>query len=96
MSLGLIPKDDPETCHRNFDSPRRGWLLRFGTPRGIIWKERTLHPRRILHAPGAISVHGGFSPDESRTRVLRSGAEYSTDWATVAQPTVEIIEEKWR
>ena len=21
--LGVIPKDDPETCHRNFDPPRR-------------------------------------------------------------------------
>ena len=35
--LGFILKDDPETCHRNFDPPRRGWLSRFGTPRGIIW-----------------------------------------------------------
>ena len=57
--LGFILKDDPETCHRNFDSPRREWLLRFDTPRGIIWKGtwRTLHPRQILHAPGAISVY---------------------------------------
>ena len=46
-----------------------------------IW--RTLHPRRILHAPGAISVHGG--PGEPRTQALRSGAEDSTYWATVAQ-----------
>ena len=64
--LGLILKDGPETCHHNFDLPRRGWLPCFGTPRGIIcmgsW--RTLHPRWILHAPGSISVHGGVSPDE--------------------------------
>ena len=25
---------------------------------------RTLHTRRILHAPGAIRVHGGFSPSD--------------------------------
>ena len=34
--LGLIPEDDAETCHHNFDPPRRGWLLRFGTLRGIV------------------------------------------------------------
>ena len=28
-SLGFIPKDNPETCHRNFDPPQRGWLPRF-------------------------------------------------------------------
>ena len=44
----------------------------------------TLHPRRILHAAGAISVHGGFSPGEPRALALRSGAEYYTDWATEA------------
>ena len=38
-------------------------------------------PRRILQAPGAISVHGGFSSGEPRIRVLRSGAEDCTDWA---------------
>ena len=43
---------------------------------------RALHPRRILHAPGAISVHVGASPDESRTRALRSGAECSSDLPT--------------
>ena len=60
--LGFIPKDHPETCHRNFDPTRRRWLPRFDTPRDIIWMGtwRTLHPRRILHAPGAISVHGSF------------------------------------
>ena len=84
--LGLIPKDDPEICHRNFDPSRRGWLSRFGTPRGIIrmvtW--RTLHLRRILHASGAISKHGSFSPGEPRTRALQSRNEYSADWATEA------------
>ena len=61
--LGLIPMDGPETCHHTFDLPRRGWLPRFGTPRGIIWMGtwRTLHTRLILHAPGAISVHGDVS-----------------------------------
>ena len=34
--LGFIPKDDPETFHRNFDPLRRGWLPHFGTPRDII------------------------------------------------------------
>ena len=47
-----------------------------------IW--RTLQPRRILHAPGAISVHGGVSPGKPRTRALQSGAEDSTDWAPAA------------
>ena len=39
-----------------------GWLPRFSTLRGIIWiwTWRTLHPWRILHAPGAISVHCSF------------------------------------
>ena len=36
--LEYIPKDGPETCHRNFYPPRRGWLPSFGTPRSIIWK----------------------------------------------------------
>ena len=34
--LGLIPRDDQNTCHLNFDQPPRGWLLLFGIPRGII------------------------------------------------------------
>ena len=73
------------TCHRNFDPPRREWLPRFGTPRGIIdmrtwW---TLHPRRILHGPGAISVHVGFPPGEPRFRALRYEVADSTDCATV-------------
>ena len=25
--LGFIPEDDPETCHHNFDPPRRGWKV---------------------------------------------------------------------
>ena len=60
--LGFIPKDDPETCHHNFNLSRRGWLPHFGNPRGIIWigTWRTLHPRRILHVPVAISIHGSF------------------------------------
>ena len=64
--LGFIPKDDPDTCHRNFDQPQRGCLPCFGTSRGIIWigTWRTLHPQLILHAPGAISVHSGFSPSK--------------------------------
>ena len=60
--LGFIPKKVPETCHRNFEPPRREWLPLFGTPSGIIWMGtwRILHPRRILHAPAVINVHGGF------------------------------------
>ena len=62
-------------------------------PRGIIclgtW--RALHSRRILHAPSAISVHGGFSQGEPQTLVLRSGVEDSTDRAT-APPPQEILE----
>ena len=55
--LEFIPKDDPETCLRNFDQQRRGWLPRFCALRGIIWMGtwRTLQPSRILHTPGAIS-----------------------------------------
>ena len=30
--LGFIPEGDQETCHHNFDPPRRGWLPHFGTP----------------------------------------------------------------
>ena len=32
---------------------------------------RTLHPRRILHAQSAVSVHSGVSPGDSRTRAQR-------------------------
>ena len=80
--LGFIPKDAPETYHHNFDQPRRGWLPRFGTPRSIIWMGtwRTLHPRRILHARGVISVHVGFSPCEPQTWALWSTAEVPTEW----------------
>ena len=31
---------------------------------------RTLHPRRILHAPGAFSVHGGVLPGEPSTQPI--------------------------
>ena len=41
-----------------------------------------LSKRRILHAPGAISVHGSVSPGKPRTRALRSEAEGSSDLAT--------------
>ena len=44
-----------------------------------------MHLRRIFHTPGAISVHGGFSPGEPRTRALWTGAEDSTDLAIGAQ-----------
>ena len=47
-----------------------------------IWG--TLHPRRILYAPGVISVYGDFSPGKPRTRTLGSEAENCTDWATAA------------
>ena len=50
------------------------------------WK--TLHPRRILHTSGTISVHDGFSPGKPQTRALRCGTEDSTDWATAALPTL--------
>ena len=46
---------------------------------------RTLHPRRILYAPGGISVHGGFSPGEPQIRALRACAEDSTVWAIEAR-----------
>ena len=42
----------------------------------------TLHPQRILHAPGVISVHGGVSPREPRSRAFRSRAEGSTYFQT--------------
>ena len=75
-----IPKDDSETCNHNFNPPRRGWLSRFGTPRGIISMEtcKTLHSWRILYAPGSISVHGGVSQGEPRTQTLRKGAKLSS------------------
>ena len=60
--LGFSQKDDPETCHHNFDPPRRGWRPGFGTPKGIILDGnlKDIAPLRILHAPDAVSVHGGF------------------------------------
>ena len=42
------------------------------------------YQRRKLHAPGSISVHCGISPGKPGTRALRSRAECSDDWATVA------------
>ena len=76
----LVPEDSRETCHRNFHPPRWGWLPRCGTHRGIILKGNLegLHPLRILHAPGSIWIHGGFSPGKFQTRALQSGAECST------------------
>ena len=52
---------------------------------------RTVHPQRILHAPGAISVYGSFSLGEPRTRALQSGAEDSTDWATSIEKMTKYI-----
>ena len=46
---------------------------------------RIMHPQRILHAPDAISVHGGALPGESRNRVLRSRAQCSANKAIAAQ-----------
>ena len=39
----------------------------------VTW--RTLHPRWISHAPGVISIHGGFLPGKPRACTLRFGAE---------------------
>ena len=95
-SLGLIPKDDPETCYHNFDLLRRGWFPRFCTPRGVIWRGtwRTLHRRLISHAPSAISIsiHGGILPGELRTRALWSGAEYSSDLPTAGHKKMEKVD----
>ena len=61
--LGLIPKDSSKTHHPNFDPPWRGWLPSFSILRGTIcmgtWT--TLHPWRILYAPGALSGHRQIS-----------------------------------
>ena len=62
--LGVKPKADPETVGlaililRQVAQPS----LCQGTPRGIIDRELGgyLHPRWILHAPEALSVHGGL------------------------------------
>ena len=87
VGLEFIPKDDPETCHYNFGLPQRGWLTRFGIPKGIKWMGtwKTFHHRRILHAPGAISVHGGVSASEPRTRAFRSKDEWSSDLPTAGR-----------
>ena len=81
--LGLIPKNDPETCRYNFNLSWRGWFPRFGTPRGIIWMGtwRTLHSEEFYmhHVPLAyILVFHQASLE------LRSGAEYSANWETKA------------
>ena len=79
--LGLIPKVDPETCHHNFDTPRRGLLPLHRPRRGLIFMKtwRTLHSRQILHAPGAISVRGSVLPGSpGKTLPLPSGAELSS------------------
>ena len=46
-----FPKYGPETCHHNFDPPRREWLPRFGTPRSIntYFKFIILHILLDLH-----------------------------------------------
>ena len=44
----------------------------------------TLHPLRILLTLGAISVYGSISQGEPRTYTLRSGAQFSANWTTVA------------
>ena len=68
--LRHIPKEDPETCHDNFDQTRRRWLPSFGTPESIVWIEKwmALHPRLILRAQNIISVHGGALPGEPQVR----------------------------
>ena len=45
---------------------------------------RTLHLRRILLTPSAISVHGSVSPDDPRTRALLPEAKCSADRTTAA------------
>ena len=51
---------------------------------GYYWQRawKTLHPRWILHAPSAISIHDGVSPSEPRTWTLLSGAGCSVDFAS--------------
>ena len=43
---------------------------------------KDIAPRQILHASDAISVYGGGSPGEPRTRALRPGAECYAERAT--------------
>ena len=43
---------------------------------------RTLHPRRILYTPGAISIYGCVS--QASLEPVPSEAECSADWATAA------------
>ena len=106
FSVGLEPRSEllqpgqagPETCHHNFDLPRRGWFPRFGTPRGIIWKGiwRTLQIRRVLHASSAISIHGGVLPGKLRNRTFQSGDECSDNKATAAWVTLNIGKQEFR
>ena len=86
----LVPKDDLETCHPDFDPLWREmssppWY-NFGHV-GIIWigNRRTMHSQRILHAPGDISVHGRGSPGKLRTQALQSGGECSVDYANISE-----------
>ena len=82
--LRLIPENNLETYHHDFDLPRRGWLSNFDTPTCLMWMEtwRTLHPRRVIHAPGVISVQGDVLSGKPGIRVLRSGAKCSSDFVT--------------
>ena len=50
----------------------------------------TLHPRRILHAVAAISVHGSVLPYESRTRALRF--KYSRLFISLSSFLIECFE----
>ena len=51
----------------------------------------TLHPRRILHAPGAINAHGSVLKDEPQTWALWSGAQCSADKATAAPEIMNMV-----
>ena len=51
---------------------------------------RTLHPRRILHTPGAISEHNSFRQASLEPGPAnRSAAEDSADWITASPKTKE-------
>ena len=76
---------DPKTNIKVFTLPRY--------PQRYYWQQgtsRILHPRRILHAPGAFSVHGSLLVSgELRTWALLSQVQRSTDQATTAQLSCE-------
>ena len=80
-------------CHTRFLIWRQGLSRRLKTldvtPRGIIWMGawRTLHPRRILHALGAISVHGNFRQESLKPGP--SGQELRTLPTGQLQPPVK-------